>query len=360
MSGCLSARELSARGRGAIRVLELTGDDALARVQRLVPGRVLTRGEFAPVALRDERGALLDEALVWADGPARVELHLHGAPALLARVLAELGLEPRDEPPRSLEERAAELLARAPSEAAARVLLDQVEGALRRELEELRQKRGDDLVLRARTLARRGRVAQRLVTPPRVVLAGGVNAGKSTLFNALVGRERVVVDPTPGTTRDAVRERVRLGAYAVDLFDTAGERSLAPGDSEGEVERAGQSLAAELRESADLVLWLVPPAQAAPRELARRTGVVYTHADIEPESGARRPSLSALRAPEAARATVEALFHEALGLPQDPWRAGEGVPFEDEWCEALERDDPEALVERVARWLAIDPRAPIA
>jgi len=356
LSADLRARELTARGRGAIRVLELSGPGALERVTRLVCARRhLVPGEFGLRALRDEQGALLDEALVLVDSAARVELHLHGAPALVERVLRELGVAPDESPPRTLEQRAEERLAVAPSEAAARVLLDQSEGALRAELEALLRSSDEDLGAAARALARRGRAARWLWDPPRVVLAGPVNAGKSTLFNVLVGRERVVVDATPGTTRDAVRERVLLGAHAVDVFDSAGERALSEQEEDAGIERAGQALAEELRRAADLVLWLVPPDHEPPGDVGTRMRCLRSCADLEREdsSPVPWPRISAKFAPARARARVEELVRAALELPAEPWIPGAGVPFESGWIERLEGDEPARLRGAIRAWLAL-------
>jgi tRNA modification GTPase len=360
VSAPLEVRELTARGRGAIRVLELAGADALERVQALTPTR-LAPGAFAVVALRDASGALLDEALALVHTPARVELHLHGAPAIVRRVLEELSAGSAA-PPRSpsrpsleIEARAEQRLAEAASEAAARMLLDQARGALRAELEALLGCSAASARERARELARRSAIARALVQPPRIVLRGPVNAGKSTLFNVLVGRERAVVHPEPGTTRDAVRERVLLGAYAVDLFDTAGARALRDDALPARIERAGQVLAADLADAADLVLFLVPPGSAAPARAARSIAIrsqsdLIPPATQEPEL----PALSARADPHGARRAVEEVFHAALALPREPWIAGQAVPFEPEWIATLAGAEPAALAREVARWLAAD------
>jgi tRNA modification GTPase len=65
-------------------------------------------------------------------------------------------------------------------------------------------------------------VMQRLLRPAEVVLAGPPNAGKSTLANALIGRDVSIVHDTPGTTRDWVREQANLRGLPVWLTDTAG------------------------------------------------------------------------------------------------------------------------------------------
>jgi tRNA modification GTPase len=85
----------------------------------------------------------------------------------------------------------------------------------------------------------------------RVVLAGAPNSGKSSLFNALVGRERALVDAEPGTTRDVVSASVRYGGLTFVLQDTAG---LRPGG--GRVEALGMDLARAAVAEADIVLWL--------------------------------------------------------------------------------------------------------
>lgn len=58
----------------------------------------------------------------------------------------------------------------------------------------------------------------------KVVIAGAPNAGKSSLMNALLGRERAIVSPTAGTTRDFIDDRMMLGEFVLNLTDTAGLR----------------------------------------------------------------------------------------------------------------------------------------
>jgi tRNA modification GTPase len=93
----------------------------------------------------------------------------------------------------------------------------------------------DQLLAAARlgTLAREGAV---------VVLAGRVNAGKSSLMNALLGRERAIVSPLPGTTRDTLEETLHLDGIPVRLVDTAGLRPAQdPVEAEG-IRRAQEAL----------------------------------------------------------------------------------------------------------------------
>ena len=334
---------LTPPGPGGVAVLSVRGSDARARVAALVVGELPAPGGLRVVRLArgDED---LDEAIVCVRSEVEIELHLHGSPPLveeLAGILA--GDAPAPRRPRSLEDRALERTPRAPSEEGARVLLDQSGGALRRSLRALTELTGEARIRALEQLVARGRSARFLLERPLVVLAGAVNAGKSTLFNALVGERRVVVSAEAGTTRDVIRAPAALGAWPIELVDTAGER--APDDvhrtgcqrkdvgpsadrTVDAVERAGQALAREVRAAADLVLWLVPVGADAwaPQDAA----LLRTFADRLTGTSADRPrdALSALSDPAGARAVVERAFRARFGLPEHGHEPGAGVPFE--------------------------------
>ena len=90
---------------------------------------------------------------------------------------------------------------------------------------------------------------------PLVVLAGQPNAGKSSLFNALLGRTRSVASAIAGTTRDAIVERVALGgSIEIDLADLAGLDAAVPSAVHGQIERDMQLVAAAMLASADIVV----------------------------------------------------------------------------------------------------------
>jgi len=108
--------------------------------------------------------------------------------------------------------------------------------------------------------------AKRIKHGIRVVLAGKVNAGKSSLFNALLGRRRAIVNEAPGTTRDWLEEKVEMGGLPVNLIDTAGLR-----ETDDEIEREGVSVTERLIDDADIIVHLSEHAGHHP-DISRRIG----------------------------------------------------------------------------------------
>ncbi|MDR2396354.1 MAG: tRNA uridine-5-carboxymethylaminomethyl(34) synthesis GTPase MnmE [Puniceicoccales bacterium] len=91
------------------------------------------------------------------------------------------------------------------------------------------------------------------------VIVGAPNVGKSTLLNTLLGHDRAIVSPTPGTTRDFITEYVQLESYGLRLVDTAGIHTSC--DS---LEYEGIQRSLEQLEKADLILWVLDQSQPMP------------------------------------------------------------------------------------------------
>ena len=287
-------------GIAVIRVSGAGAGQALARLAGSLPEN--RRASFR--TLRDAQGLALDDALVlWLPGPHTVtgediaELHLHGGRAVIAGVENALsamdGLRPAQ--PGEFTRRAfangkidlaeaeglADLLA-AETELQRRSAMAMVGGALSGQVEEWR-----GTVLRLSALVEaaldfsdeddvselpgqfgaelRGFVtelsdwlerprAEKLREGFRVVLAGPPNAGKSTLFNALLEDDAAIISPTAGTTRDVLERPVSLSGIPFLFVDTAGLRL----NSDDTIEMIGIERARRQTELADLILWLGP------------------------------------------------------------------------------------------------------
>lgn len=135
----------------------------------------------------------------------------------------------------------------------------------------------------------RGKILQNGV--PAAIL-GRPNAGKSSLLNALLGYERAIVTAVPGTTRDTITERVKLGRTLLRLTDTAGIR-----DARDEVERIGVQRSMDAAQSARLALVLVDPgaereedwAALRAAQGAEHIVLVLTKSDLYPAAGLTPP-----------------------------------------------------------------------
>ena len=141
-----------------------------------------------------------------------------------------------------------------------------------------------------------------------VVIAGRPNAGKSSLFNALLGTERALVTEIPGTTRDTIEADLDLDGYAVRIADTAGLRA-----SNDRIEQLGVEVSRRYLGAADLVLLCIDAGLEPTEEeqdLGRQptTLTVRTKTDQHP---ARAPGVSAVTGAglgDLKRALVDRLY----------------------------------------------------
>jgi len=116
--------------------------------------------------------------------------------------------------------------------------------------------RTDALIFRVRELLGTFEKGQWIREGYHVAFVGKPNVGKSSLFNALLERDRAIVTAVAGTTRDYLEERINLGNFVVHLFDTAGIR-----DSSEEVEKEGVKRSLQVIETADLIVFVLDGSQ---------------------------------------------------------------------------------------------------
>ena len=348
-------------GRSALAVIRLSGAGAFGIAARVIPGFRADPPRTAHyAAFRDAAGQLIDRGiyLVFAGprsetGEDVVEFQCHGGLAVPARLVAAIeaaGARPAH--PGEFTRRAvmhgkldllqAEALgdlidAEAPAQA--RAALVQLEGGLSRRIAALRAglvellallaydvdfpEEDDGPVARDRIEAARATVLagveQLLGTAPLadrvrrgalVVLAGPPNAGKSSLFNALLGHERALVTEIPGTTRDAIEAHVEFHGWPIRLVDTAGL-----GEATDRLDALGQAMGRRFVEGADLVVELGGSA-------ARRLGgsasgrlAVRSKADLGGEGeGFPVSAVTGQGLAELKRAIVEQLFQSGAGF----------------------------------------------
>lgn len=340
-------------GQGGIGIVRVSGEKAIEVAAQMVrlrsgkhlkdaPARTLCQVrlvEPAAVADASRSAGCLDEALVAVmpsphsyTGEDVVEIHCHGGPYLLERVCAQLvGSGARLAEPGEFTRRAflngkldlaqAEAVLdtiRARTETGLRMAQEQLQGALSREIDGLRERLigllahveaaidfteediafvSDDTagrqledalagLVRLADSATEGRLFREGLT---AAIVGRPNVGKSSLMNALLRTDRAIVTPVPGTTRDVLEESLNIRGIPVRLLDTAGVReTIDPVEHEGIV-RSLKTLA-----DAELVLLVLDGSVALTAEdqhlMARCESLnlvlVVNKIDLAPASGA--------------------------------------------------------------------------
>lgn len=187
----------------------------------------------------------------------------------------------------------------------------------------------DALLAELDGLLSRSRSWGAIASPPWVVLVGPPSAGKSTLFNALLGRERAVIAPTPGTTRDVLAEPIRLqpahgGAEAeAMLIDIAGlDAALLP--TAALPDHAAQRAARDAIDRADLVL-LISDGEEHPAQMIQTAAPimhVLTKCDQnernrDAQSSLRISAITGQGLPELRAAIARALGDRAVSITGD-------------------------------------------
>jgi tRNA modification GTPase len=341
-----------------IGVIRLSGPDAGAALSRLA-GSLPEPRRASLRTLRDTDGSILDQALIlWLPGPATVtgedmaELHVHGGRAVIAAVRAALALLPglREAEAGEFTRRAfangrldlaeaeglADLLG-AETELQRRSALAMAGGSFSRQVDAWR----DQLLILSATVeatldfsdegdvgdlpsefakqvaALEQQLADWLARPRaevlregfRVVIAGPANAGKSTLFNALVESEAAITSPMAGTTRDALMRPVAIAGVAFSFIDTAGLRAE-PGDP---IEAIGIQRALDQVEHADLVLWLGPEGQGP--EHGWEIDAQCDRADV-PRKSDPRHRISAVTGEGVSALKIDLADHARLAMPK--------------------------------------------
>ncbi|MBD3669600.1 MAG: tRNA uridine-5-carboxymethylaminomethyl(34) synthesis GTPase MnmE [Gammaproteobacteria bacterium] len=297
-------------GRGGVGIVRISGP-ASAEIAIKVLGRLpeVRRAEYLPFL--DENEGVLDEGIaLWFVAPHSftgedvLELQAHGGPVVLDLLLERvLALGARLAAPGEFSQRAflndkldlaqAEAIADlidASSVQAARSALRSLQGDFSRRIHELVEQLihlrmyvesaidfpeeeidflADETITRDQasitgdleTILLDAQQGSLMREGMNVVIAGRPNAGKSSLLNALAGRESAIVTDIPGTTRDVLREQIHIDGMPLHIIDTAGLR-----EGSDEVERIGIQRARDEMAKADRILLVVDDQQGITQE----------------------------------------------------------------------------------------------
>ena len=319
----------SARGKAGVAVIRVSGDQACVAAEALCGGLPAPRN--AGVRRVRHEGRVLDEALVLVfeagasfTGEPCVELQIHGGTATVRAVLRALAVqpglrlaEPGEFSRRALENGRMDLtqiegladLIDAETEAQRRQAIAVMSGDLGRKAQLWRAdlvrasallavtidfsdedvpEEVSDEVVRLLSGVRDGvgrelagaLAAERIKDGCEVAIVGAPNVGKSTLLNALAGREAAITSDIAGTTRDVIEVRMEIHGLAVTLLDTAGLRL-----SDDRVEQIGIARGLDRARGADLRIFLKEGDEALPLLPERDDIVVLAKGDLRSSEG---------------------------------------------------------------------------
>ena len=319
----------TAQGRAGISVVRISGPRAFEVAVEICGPLALSRQAQLRL-LKDKSGDVIDQALVIVfEGPGSftgedvVELHLHGSIAVVRAVLSLLAefddvrlAEPGEFTRRAFENNKLDItqveglgdLIESETEAQRKQSLRVLSGHLGQRVETWRAH-----LLRATALLEvtidfadeevpvdvspevegllmqvhedilreiaGTKVAERVRTGFEVAIIGAPNVGKSTLLNALAGRDAAITSEVAGTTRDVIEVRMDLGGLPVTLLDTAGIR-----ESEDEVETIGIDRAKKRAADADLRVFLAEEDEKLPVDMQAGDIKLFPKADLRNDS----------------------------------------------------------------------------
>jgi len=298
-------------GRGAIGIVRLSGPDSQSIAAQILsrreplPPRVVTLARFAGEGVSDQVVAVLFAAPASYTGDDVVEISAHGSNVVLESIVrAAISKGARLARPGEFTLRAfingkidlpqAEAVADlvdAVTPLQARTAFDLLNGGLSTTITELHadlfgliakleasidfpdegyhfataddvERTLADLCRRISCLVSGSRTGRLIRSGARVAILGPPNAGKSRLFNALVGANRAIVSPTAGTTRDLITETVEMSGIPITLVDTAGLR-----EADDDVEHEGIARARSAGNDADVVLMVIDGSAPLPADI---------------------------------------------------------------------------------------------
>ena len=332
---------LTPPGRSAVASLRVEGENLAEIFRRLTVTSPLSRNRPIYARFPLEISDAPEEVVLHLLDENRLEIHSHGGEAVVAAIMqtlknrfqaAELSWSdwvlnnPEPGQPQQVQT-ALSMIPSTKTERVAKILLDQYHGALDRELAVIQECSAGEAGRRLERLRENAKLGHRILTPFRIVLFGPVNSGKSSLLNALVGFQRVIVHQDAGTTRDAVHVESVIDGWPVTLIDTAGIRPTSH-----ELEQEGIRRSWESVQNADLVLNLLDLTQPK-----RETEIKPDHPEILEVAGkCDLPEIqtAAHLHPDAVKVSaktgegIETLLRQIAGrLVPHPPAIGEAVPL---------------------------------
>lgn len=314
----------------ALAVMRASGENAISLLSPYFTGNAdgISKSGMKHGYITDGSGNKIDEVMVLFyraghgyTSEEAFEIMSHGSLAVIksiSRILEKAGFRkalPGEFTYRAFlhgrmdltEAEAVEELVKARSESGSREALERLDGSIRREAEKAKDEivdilsslevyldygedeiiddwvfpedRVEHIIRRLSDIESTYRASRLYSEGASVVLAGHTNAGKSSLFNALLKENRAIVSSEEGTTRDFIEASAEINGIPIRLFDTAGLR-----ESDNDVEREGIKRSRSLMDDADLVVYVLD-GDEMPADESDKTIYVHSKRDLTGDSG---------------------------------------------------------------------------
>lgn len=321
----------SGQGKAGVAVVRVSGNSLQELFNKIINKKSEIKNRYAYLAdFIDEQGAVIDRGIaIYFSAPNSftgedvIEFHVHGSAAVIEKLFATLkAYGARMAKPGEFSRRAFDnnkmdlveadglcLLLDARTDRQRAAALKSMSGGDSRVYEKWRMQMveisayaaavldypADELPMNitekllAQTIKLQGEISDALSRTSAVramrsgfniAIIGPVNAGKSSLFNRLLGQSRAIVSDVPGTTRDVVSAEIDLDGYLVRISDTAGMR-----ETEDEIEKIGIARANAESQNADLILRVQSPECKLENDIKDNEIVIYNKSDLSKNTG---------------------------------------------------------------------------
>ena len=270
---------MTGKGTGAISTVQVFGDSAEAVIKKIFTPAAAMQTEFktGKILLGNilDGDQTIDQVTLGCEGQNNFAIHCHGNPLIVAdimQILQRCGVTLL-----TAEQLLAKILSsqkavntiaieaglaclKAKTIEGTKIIANQIDAGLSaiaaEWLENINEIPLNQISIQIKRILENSKTAKLIIEGCTVALIGPPNSGKSTLLNALAGRQKAIVTDIKGTTRDWIEAVCRIESLSLRLIDTAGlnEELNAPGDV---IEQSAQKKSIEILKQADLILLIL-------------------------------------------------------------------------------------------------------
>jgi len=268
---------MTGKGTGAISTIKVFGDSAETVLQKIFEPQAGKPAILKPGLIRlgtiVNSAGIIDQVTIGCEGPKTFAIHCHGNPLIVADIMKLLSVQgvklltaeklltkilSADKSLNTIAIEAKLTLADAKTLEGTKIITNQIHAGLNKKatswLQNINQIPLQKIKDQAGAILQSSQTAKLLIAGCKIAIVGPANTGKSTLLNALAGKQKAIVTHIKGTTRDWVTATCQLGPLSIELFDTAGLDDTLTTTTKAGVDKISQKKSLQIGKDADLAL----------------------------------------------------------------------------------------------------------